>query len=278
MAGAAQAARQERRGARLGRKQRVTNEDWQRAYATCTKHVSKAHVDALLDRTVEQIRRVIAGKRVAYGWSGGKDSSALGFVMAQAGVGGCMLAIAEDLEYPAFLKWAAANGPKHLSIIDVGLDLKWLAKRPHMLFPQDSKTAGQWFRLIQHKAQTKYFKAQELDMIALGRRRADGNYTGKDGSGIYRNRVGVVRYCPLQHWTHEEVLALIRYYGLPLAPIYDWPNGWVVGTGAWPARQWTKGVMDGWSQVYAIDPQVVHRAAGYLASAEKFLRKKEGGR
>lgn len=115
------------------------------------------------------------------------------------------------------MQWIEENKPQSCEIINVGLDLDWLAKHEKMLFPQDSSIAGHWFSIVQHKAQREYFLRNELDMILLGRRRADGNYTGKGGN-IYTDSKGVTRFSPIADWTHEQVLAFIYYNEIPLPP------------------------------------------------------------
>lgn len=248
----------------------MSNEEWLRTWNNIDNLVTKAEIDNLLDRTVEEIKKVIKGKKVAFCWSGGKDSQALRFVMKQAGIEDCVFAMT-NLEYPEFLRWVTDNMPEQLEVINTGQDLKWLAKNQHMLFPQDAKTAAKWFKIVQHTAQEIYYKRHKLDMIILGRRKADGNYTGKDGSNIYTNRKGITRYSPLRDWAHEHVLGLIHYYKIPMPPIYKWPNGFKVGTGAWPARQYTGSIRQGWREVYTIDPSIVHEAATLIPSARQFL-------
>lgn len=139
-----------------------------------------------------------------------------------------------------------------------------------MLFPQESATAGRWFSIVQHRAQREYFKAHELDIIILGRRRADGNFVGR-GANIYTDGKGVTRFSPLAAWSHEHVLAYIHYHQLPLPPIYGWKNGYLCGTHPWPARQWTGSTENGWREVYDIDPSIVTAAAEKLESAQAFL-------
>ena len=140
-----------------------------------------------------------------------------------------------------------------------------------MLFPQDSAVAGQWFSIVQHRAQRLYCKAHNLDLLLVGRRRADGNYVGR-GSNCYTDRHGVTRYSPLAEWGHEHVLAYIHYHKLPLPPIYGWKNGYLCGTHPWPARQWTGSIENGWREVYDIDPSVVTAATEKIESARAFLR------
>ena len=176
-----------------------------------------------------------------------------------------------NLEYPDFLAWIQENKPENLEIINTGQDMDWLAKHTEMLFPTDSKAASRWFSIVQHRAQAKYYKAHDLDMILLGRRRADGNYCGK-GENIYTDSKGVTRYSPLAGWKHEAVLAYIHYYNVPLPPIYGWPNGYLCGTHPWPARQWTGSEEKGWAEVHQIDPKIVAEAARKFPGAKKFLK------
>lgn len=253
----------------LGRKQRIKNEDWIQAFEKIEQLIAKEELDQLVERTVKDIKERTAGKKAAYAWSGGKDSLVLGSVCQMAGITPCVLVIS-NLEYRAFIEWADANKPAELTVINTGQDLRWLSAHQQMLFPQDSKIAAQWFHIVQHRGQARYYKENRLDMLLLGRRRADGNYVGK-GDNIYTNGEGVTRYSPLSEWTHEQILAFIHYYGLAMPPIYGWKNGYLCGTHAWPARQWTGSIENGWAEVYEIDKSIVNEAAEYIQSAKDFL-------
>jgi len=259
----------------IPRKQAANQEQWLEALENISKVITKKQIDALVSITVRDIQNVTKGKKAAYCWSGGKDSIALEFVTRKAGVKEGVLVISKPLEYPAFLKWVEKNKPPGLEIVDRGLGLDWLAEHPKMLFPQDGKTAAKWFKLIQHKGQAQYFKKHGLDMLLLGRRTADGNYTGPKGKNIYTNTQGVTRYSPLAGWSHEQVFALFHYYKLELPPFYFWPNGFKVGTGVWPARQWTGSIENGWAEVYANDPGVIRGAARVIPSAADFLKNRQ---
>lgn len=253
----------------LGRKQRIKNDDWLKAIETIEDTVSREQIEERIRKTVEEIQKKTEGKKAAYAWSGGKDSVVLAEVCRQAGITSCVLVVC-NLEYQAFTEWVDTHKPPELEIINTGQDLKWLADHQHMLFPQDSKYAAQWFHIVQHRGQAKYYKDNDLDVMLLGRRRADGNYVGK-GDNIYTNGQGVTRYSPLSDWSHEELLACIHYYGLELPPIYGWKNGYLCGTHAWPARQWTGSEENGWKEVYEIDSSIVTEAAAYLPGAKAFL-------
>lgn len=256
----------------LGRKQNISNSQWIDVMENIEKYVTRTELEELVNKTVEEIKKITNGKKAAYAWSAGKDSIVLGKLCEMAGIEECMLAIC-DLEYPAFLEWINENKPEKLEIINTGQNLEWLEKHPDMLFPQDSKTAATWFRIVQHTAQAKYYKENQLDMILLGRRRADGNYVGK-GTNIYTNAKGITRYSPIADWPHEAVLAFIHYYEMEMPPIYDWKNGYLCGTHPWPARQWTKDMHNAWDEVYQICPEIVQNASGRIPGAEEYIKSK----
>lgn len=253
----------------LGRKQRIKNIDWVEALDKIEQLVSEKELNLLVEKTLKEIKKKIKGKKAAYAWSGGKDSLVLGELCQRAGIMPCVLIVC-NLEYKAFMEWVEVHKPPELSVINTGQDINWLASHPNMLFPQDSKCAAQWFHIVQHRGQEKYYKEQNLEMMLLGRRRADGNYVGRGGN-IYTNAQGITRYSPLSDWTHEQILAYIHYHGLELPPVYGWKNGYLCGTHPWAARQWTGGVENAWAEIYGIDADIVIDAAAHFQSAKEFL-------
>ena len=171
----------------LGRKQRITNEAWLEAVATVESTVSEAALGELVAATIEDIKAKTAGKKAAYAWSGGKDSIVLGKLCEAAGVVDSMIGVC-DLEYPAFAAWIEANKPEGCEVINTHQGLDWLARHPEMLFPQNSAAAGRWFSIVQHRAQRIYAKAHSLDLIILGRRRADGKLCGPRHQHLHRRQ------------------------------------------------------------------------------------------
>ena len=67
-------------------------------------------------------------------------------------------------------------------------------------------------------------------------------------------------------------MGYIHYHQLPLPPIYPCKNGYLCGTHAWAARQWTGSIENGWHEIYQIDADIVKEAACYIQSAERFLK------
>ncbi len=253
----------------LGKKQTMSNDLWLEATANIEDIVSREELDLLTQITVQDIRQKTKGKNAAFAWSGGKDSLVLERLCYMAGIEECVLVISE-LEYRAFLQWVTDHMPPKLEVVNTGQNLEWLSAHQQMLFPQDSKTAAQWFHIVQHRGQAQYCKRRDCDMLILGRRKADGNYVGNQ-TNIYTDGHGITRYSPLAHWKHEAVLAFIHYYQIPLPPFYEWPNGYFCGTHSWPARQWTGSIENGWKEVFSIDPNIVYEAAGRIESARRFL-------
>lgn len=252
------------------RKQHSDQAQWEAAWATVWERTTELHVEERAAAVVEEIRADSTVK--AYAWSGGKDSLVLGPLAEEAGVVESVLVIS-DLEWPAFLGWATDHMPHGLEVWDVGLDLEWLSLHPEMLFPPDAQTAAKWFRQVQHEGQTRYFHERGVETLLTGRRREDGNYCGPKGQVRYTNRRGVHRWSPIADWTNDEVIGFLRLRDLDLPPNYGWPRGFRVGTGPWPARQWTGGTTRGWEECWAIDPSVVRGAAQVLPSAARWMRR-----
>lgn len=256
---------------RLGSKQTSSNQDWLDTIATIEQIVPLSALKKCTKETLKRIKNTTKDKKCAYAWSAGKDSIVLGHLCEQVGITDSMIAVC-NLEYPAFMAWIEANKPKNCLVMNSGQDLAWLKKHPQMLFPRSSAITGRWFAIVQHKLQADYFNAQGLDILLLGRRHADGNYTGKDG--IYTNAKGITRFSPLYDWPHEYILAYIHYNKLPLPPIYNWKDGFVRGTHPWPARTGTTSEGQGWQEVYDIDPSIVEQAAAYMPGAAFFLKER----
>lgn len=259
----------------LGSKQSLTAEKWQETTDRIDDIVPPDELANLIDFTVDDIKTTAKNRRVAYGWSAGKDSIALGYLMRQAGITESLLVVS-DLEYPNFTEWVEQHRPDGLTIINTGQNLEWLAEHPHMLFPS-SEHASKWFVQVQHKGQRHYFRQQGLHLLALGRRRRDGNYVGQRGENIYTNKQGITRWSPIAHWSHEEIIALLKHAGLALPPVYSGPRGFAVGSGPWPARAGITTERDGWHETYLVDPRAVRQAAdhGYVG-ATRYLEAEHG--
>lgn len=223
----------------------------------------------LKNKTQEKIRNKIVGKKVAVSWSGGKDSIVVQHMCQQIGIKRVFW-IRTNLEYPEVIRWIDKYGPDNLEVVNTGQDLKWLAKNQHMLFPQHKKIALIWFRIVQNAGQKWYFENNEIDMLLAGGRIKDGNKPGEDGMNLDEH--GVIRYAPIYDWNHEDVLAYVEYFNIKWPPLYQWANGFQVGTGPWAAREYTGSIQNGWKEIYNINPLIVKKSAKYITSASEFLK------
>lgn len=254
----------------LGRKQSTDNVRWIEAVAHIEELVTKDELDNAVATACEDIKQMTAGKKVAYAWSGGKDSLVLADICENIGIKDCVFAHT-NLEYPDFLSWCMEHKPESCEVINTGQDLEWLAKHPNMLFPDNSTLISHWFEIVQRAGIKRYFRKHELDIIIVGHRKADGNYVGK-GTNIFTNGAGITRYSPLADWPHELLLAYIHYNNIPLPPIYKWKDGYRCGTHPWPSRMGMKSVEEGWRDVCEIDRSIVEEAAKIIESAAHFLK------
>lgn len=266
----------------LGRKQAISSEAFQRTFDELESILSRPTYDRHFAEAVARVRSLSKQYgRIAFAWSGGKDSLALELVCRAAGVTDCVYGMTSGLEYPAFLQWVTNHMPPELEVIANGWDMNWLVDHQSMMFPQSSDVAVRWFSSIQHAAQEKYFRARGIRCLILGRRWADGNYTGRGkGQWVYEAQ-GVIRASPIANWSHELVLGAIRYgfgWGMAeLPPFYRWPRGWRCGTHAWPARQWCESTEHAWSEIWQIDAGIVRDAAAAgIHSAAEFAARQSG--
>ena len=257
-----------------GRKQTARNEDFIRLWDNIEKVISRDECERMVYEAAMDIKSKVHGKRAGYAWSGGKDSIALQVVCELAGVHLSVIGLSKEIEYPHYLRWIYDNKPSGCISWDAGIGYDWLLKHPHMVFPESSELMAKWYALIQHQAQACFYQDAKLDVILLGRRTQDGNYTGGRGTNIYTNRKGVTRFSPIAHWKHEHVLAACHYFkNRNLPPIYNDPEGWLSGTGVWPVQTSIEGRERSWEILYQISPQTLEKASNYFTEARQILEK-----
>ena len=225
----------------LGRKQSVrNNEDWKNALDHIEETVSKKELDSLVKKTVKDIKEKCKGKKAAYAWSAGKDSLVLGEICEKAGIDQSVL-VRCNLEYPAFIAWIEQNKPSNLEIINTGQDMEWLKKHQDMLFPDKSNKAAQWFHIVQHRGQARYYKEHQLDQDFLPRTTVSGiTMVGiRTAESVQRlqniasmtkagNRMTSKKQVfPIYDWTDNDVwLFLLRnYVDIPEIYLFLWQSG-----------------------------------------------------
>jgi len=247
----------------------LTTQDWLRTIAHIEEIISREEMELLVQKTRAEITEYTSNQKCGIAWSGGKDSQVVRYLCEPLGITSSVICIS-DLEYPAFVRWVSQYGPKDLYRWNPGYNLTWLAAHQSFLFPTDHKQFHPWMPAFNWLGQEVFFQQDQLDIILCGRRKADNNYAGPNKNGSYVTRKGTHRYSPIFSWSHEELLAFLHYNRIPLPPVYNYVDGWMVATGPWPKRI-VPNYFQGWQEVYQNDPSVVHNAASSFISAQLYL-------
>lgn len=266
----------------LGRKQSSKNEDWIYAWHHVGQIVSEDHIRDITNMVVSRIKAVIqlnGFRRIAYAWSGGKDSIVLYDILQKSGIDmvGGILALYEH-EFPAFEEWIHRNKPSDLQIVKTGAFTDdFLNRNPEYLFPMETKYKDAYLP-PRWKVQNSYIKENQVDCMIMGRRLADGNNCGKKDYGFVTNSKAGAKFNPLADWSHEEILAYLQYNELELPPTYFYENGFQAGTQAWTEKRRINGhFFETFDLLMSIDPRIVESVRGRLEIADEYLEYKKNG-
>ena len=267
---------------RLKKKQSSNNRDWVNAWHNCTKTISRSHIETLTENTVNMIRSVIAEhgfKRVAYSWSGGKDSIVLYDVLKKSGIEmiGGVLALYEH-EFPEFYDWLCENKPPEVQVIKTNAFTDdFLNKNPEYLFPMETKYKDAYLP-PRWKVQNDFIKNYGVDCMILGRRLADGNNCGKRDNNFVTTSKKGCKFNPLADWTHEDILAYIQYNELELPPIYFYENGFKAGTQVWTEKRRINGhFFETFDLLMEIDERIIQQSIGKLKIVDEYIEYKKNG-
>lgn len=225
--------------------------DLLRIYQYAHLEVSKVQASRAVDRVRKLIDIVVSEHKpraVVWGWSGGKDSVALEYILRPFGWRGvCSIT---QLEYPVCERFLAANLPDRVELRRTHQDLDWLKANPKYLFARDAATHAAWYRMQQQNALDDLAADVGADMVVTGRRRSDGNCAP---STVYTPKSAPTRFAPILDMSHAEVWAILRHFDLPEYPLYALtPTSLVNGTASWPQET-------GWEIVKAIDHRLYER-------------------
>lgn len=263
----------------LNKKQNIKdNSDWIAAFESCTSVCSREHIEALTQQAISNIRKIAnSHSKLCSGWIAGKDSIVLNHILERSGISYTPIIWRGTNEYPAMIDWINRNKPEGLieEIIDK-FSLEFIEKNPDFLFCQGD-TRNKWMG-EKWKRYKKDIPKHGFDAFLVGRRIKDGNVCGKKEEGFKRVKDGYTEYAPLAEWSHEELLAYIRYNDIELPPFYEWDRGFLLGSvamGEWTERPTAgKTVFEVWDELYNIDKTIVENAAKTLTSAKKYLEKR----
>jgi len=253
----------------IRRKQNSTQQEWLTAWNNIEKCVSENHIKRLTRDTANRLVKDTTGKKVAYGWSGGKDSLVIEAICELVGIRKAAMFITK-LEYSDFYDYVEKHKPHYLDVFYTKHDIRWLAEnQARYLFPKHSKGKNQYFIEIQRGGLKRCFKDNNLDQIIVGHRTADGNHCP---DFINTNKDGYTRNAPIKDWTHEEVLAFLKYFNIPLPKIYFYEEGFVHGTGPYSSMiRGNRTINQCWDYAYIHDNKSVLKASRHIESAYMYL-------
>lgn len=269
---------------RITNKQRSSNDDWEALYNDSI-NIPKANIEFLAKKTIMDMHSVIKKygfERIAYCWSGGKDSLVMYDLIRRGKVpmtcgGVCVIHDNEFPSFEAFLKRSAPVDVEFRYTHDISFDL--IEKDIEYLFPNKKKYkyayTADW-----RKQQFKFYRDNNLDVLFTGRRTQDGNICRKNKHGDYiaTNKLGVVKYDPLAEWKHEDIMAYIRHHNIILPEIYFYPNGFRFGTHPWTERRRLNGSFyDTFDEIMLLEPTVLLNARGKLSIVDEYFNYRQFG-
>lgn len=251
------------------------NREWIEAFNDCLKVVSFERIKEIEAKTIEAIRRVSKGyTKICSGWIAGKDSIVLNSILEKSGIDFTPIMWRGVNEWECMKEWISNNKPNNIifEIIDK-FDFPFLEKHPDYLFCRGNTRqplmAEKW------KRQNSDIRKHGFDLFVVGRRIKDGNQCGSKKSEFIVKKQGYDVFAPLAEWTHEEMLAYIKYNNIELPPFYSFPRGFLIGSIA--MGEWTeyaalnKTETEVWDEIYSIEPDTVINAAKHLTAAKKYL-------
>lgn len=251
------------------KKRKVNPEShWLEVWENIDKIISRDHIKRLTFDTVDELITSTAGKKVAYGWSGGKDALVLEKICDMSGIQDRLL-IKTDLEYHDFLDFLNERIDDRTTVVTTRHDIEWLSKNPENLFPFDRKYVGDYMVELRRQME-KHFFNNNLDQFIIGLRIADGNNVP---SRIIENKNGYTKNSPIKDWTHEELLAFIYYHDIELPKIYSYERTFNNSTGPYYKMIRKKGepIENKWDYLYRHDKLRMKEAARYFESAYEYL-------
>lgn len=247
-----------------------TEEAWRESITSPV--LTKEEVENKAKETIADIKKFLKGKKTAVAYSGGKDSVVLKHLVDRATKETQTFIVLSNMEYPSFEEWLKPHIEAGLSVVRREIKSEWLAQNEHMVFPRKANDKAKWYQMIQHRGQSQYAKANDIEVMVLGRRKADGNYVGRGANYYQKKSESFIRYSPIADWSHEETMAYIHYHNIDLPPIYKFPNGFINGTHPFPARPNTKDDEQAYNELWEIDKTLIERLSNVKESAKMYMK------
>lgn len=212
------------------------------------REISKNACQGLVDKLRWFVDRVISQTYldgpVVYGWTGGKESVVLEYVLRPFRYKAvCVLT---NLELPIYERYVSRNLPSGGDVVTTEHDIRWLKANSQYLFTRSAQLRDEYVRQTEIDPLEKYAIDTNAGMLVVGRRRAGGDLVP---GTIYRGERPIRTFAPLLELTTAEIWAIIRHFSLLEHPLYyDQPTTLVRGTGGWPT-------LPSWEVFKAVDPR-----------------------
>lgn len=259
----------------LGRRLTIKdNQRWVDAFEDSVKTHSLNHIERITEDAIKRIRSICPQYHCCSGWVGGKDSIVLHDVLLRSGVVFSPIIWRGVNEWEMMRKWIEENAPHNIIMCSVDkFTFEFLEKNPEFLFCQGN-TRQKWLQ-AKFNRYNKDIVDLGYNMFITGRRVIEGNVCGSKKDGYIVKGKYFTTFNPLAEWTHEEVLAYIRYHNLSLPPIYGLQQGFRCGsvsTGEWTEYAcFELSEKEVWDEIYAVEPRTVINASKHLTSARRYL-------
>ena len=245
----------------LGPKIKTSFDDFYNVWKHIEDYVSYDEIAAKVDEAVAYCKR-FSNLRCGYGWSAGKDSIALQVIMEKAGVYRSVMCTCPE-ESPIFMQWVLENKPTECFIhSDKTITKEFLLKHQDRFWQQSN--ASWWYKFVPWNGLRELQRRYDLDVLFLGRRTNDNNYSKK----AFRSKlVDCMQVSPMIDWRHEDVLACVHYFKNDnLPPLYSIPCIGMPEPIFWFERKGR------WPEVAKLHPELIPGLAKYFPEARKYLK------
>lgn len=249
----------------LGKKHTSKQEDWIKAWNSCTDMYSKEYIDNITDKAIGRLEEAIKTydidiNRLGYGWSGGKDSLVVGDILRKSKYkykGFCTL---YPLYFKSFEKYCLKNKPSDVEIFyNNRYDFEFMNNNEKFLFNRKEKFY-EWSQLSR-PIENKFYKNNNLDLVIFGRRILDGNSIRLTNNLPIQITKDKKIFNIIYDWSHEELLAYIKYNNIELPQFYLEREGFKYGTHFWFERDSLGSLKDNMDEIFKIDKETVINAA-----------------